>query len=252
MTDNRMSPYAAMRIARRTHPDIPFSVRTLYNYIRQYNFPITCGELPMKGKRKKCGKRTFARLAHNNVRGESIEKRPPEVNERREVGHWEPDSVVGAKGSKKVLLVLTERRTRYEYIILLKDKSQKSVTSAINRLERGYGARAFRETFRSITCDNGSEFLDYEALEQSCINRGKRTKLCYAHPFSSFERGSNGNANRMIRRILPKKSSFDALTQRDISCLETWMNIYPRKLLEGRSARQTAIKEKLQFIRISA
>ena len=241
-----------MRIARRSHSDIPFSVRTLYNYIRQYNFPITCAELPMKGKRKKCGKRTSARLAHNNVRGKSIEKRPPEADARSEVGHWAPDSVVGAKGSKKVLLVLTERRTRCEYIIPLKDKSQKSVTTALNRLERRYGARAFRETFRSITCDNGSEFLDCEALEKSCINRGKRTEIYYAHPFSSFERGSNGNANRMIRRILPKKSSFDALTQKDISCPETWMNIYPRKLLEGRSTRQAAIKENLRFISLCA
>ena len=252
MTVNKMSPYAAIQTARMENLDITFSERSLYNYIHHYNYPIESSQLPMKNKRKKRESGSTNRLAHNNIRGESIEKRPAEVNNRNEAGHWEMDLVIGAKGGKKVLLVLTERKTRYEYIILLKDKSQKSVIQALNKMERKYGARLFRATFKSITCDNGSEFLDFQSLEQSCINKTKRVKLYFAHPFSSFERGSNENANRLIRRILPKKTIFDSLRQKDINRLAEWMNRYPRRIFEGKSALKMARTEKLHYIKLSA
>ncbi len=252
MTVNKMSPYAAIEIARQEKLNINFCARSLYNYIHRYNYPITEEQLPMKNKRKKASKTCSARLARNNVKGESIEKRPIEINKRNEVGHWEMDLVVGAKGGKKVLLVLTERKTRYEYIILLKDKSQKSVIWALNKIERQYGSKLFRETFKSITCDNGSEFLDFQSLEKSLFNKTRRTKLYYAHPFSSFERGSNENANRLIRRLLPKKTTFDTLTQNDINRLAEWMNRYPRRIFEGKSARLMARAEKLHFIKFAA
>lgn len=252
MTINKLSPYAAIEIARQENLNINFSARSLYNYIHQYNYPITEDRLPMKNKRKKGSKSRSARLARNNVKGDSIEKRPAEINERNEVGHWEMDLVVGAKGGKKVLLVLTERKTRYEYIILLKDKSQKSVIWALNKIERQYGSKLFRETFKTITCDNGSEFLDFQSLEKSLFNKTRRTKLYYAHPFSSFERGSNENANRLIRRLLPKKTTFDTLTQNDINRLAEWMNRYPRRIFKGKSARHMVRAEKLHFIKFAA
>lgn len=251
MTTNELSPYAAMQILRENNPNINFSDRSLYNYINKYQYPISCSELPMRGRKRKSKTPCSKRLAHNNVKGESIEKRPVEANERSEVGHWEMDLVVGAKGGSKVLLVLTERKTRYEYVILLKDKTQKSVITALNKLERKYGAVKFRETFKTITCDNGSEFLDFTSLEKSCLNTSTRTKIYYAHPFASFERGSNENANRMIRRILPKSTIFDKLKQRDVSRLATWMNRYPRRIFDGRSAQQMARAEKLHFIKIT-
>lgn len=250
MRINKMSPYAAMETAKREKLDVPISLKSLYNYIHQYNYPIACHQLPMKNKTRKKKAKGASRLAHHNVKGVSIEKRPEEANTRAEAGHWEMDLVVGAKGGKKVLLVLTERKTRYEYIILLKDKSQKSVIQALNRLERKYGARLFRETFKTITCDNGSEFLDYKSLEKSCKNKSNRTVIYFAHPFSSFERGSNENANRLIRRILPKKSVFDDYTQHDMNLLAQWMNHYPRLIFDGRTARQMVRIEKLYCIKL--
>lgn len=252
MTIHHLSPYAAIKIARQEKLNINFSERSLYNYIHQYNYPIAEEQLPMKNKRKKGKKDSSARLAHHNVKGDSIEKRPVEINERNEVGHWEMDLVVGAKGGKKVLLVLTERKTRYEYILLLKDKSQKSVIRALNKIERQYGAKLFRETFKTITCDNGSEFLDFQSLEKSLFNKTRRTKLYYAHPFSSFERGSNENANRLIRRLLPKKTIFDTLSQEDINRLAEWMNRYPRRIFNGKSARHMARIENLHYIKLPA
>lgn len=251
MEVRKLSPYAALKkIQKKQH--VPFCQRSLYNYINLYNMPIDRSSLPMQGRRRRGHLSAANRLARNNVRGTSIERRPSEILSRSEVGHWEMDLVVGRVGSKKTLLVLTERKTRFEYIILLRDKSQKSVVSALNRLERKYGAKRFRETFLTITCDNGSEFLDYQSIEKSALNKGKRVKLYYAHPFSSFERGSNENANRFIRRILPKKTSFETLTQQDVDCIAEWMNRYPRQIFNGRSARQTARAEKLYCITLSA
>lgn len=71
------------------------------------------------------------------------------------------------------MLVLTERKTCYEHIVLIRDKSQKSVIRELNKLERKYGARRFRGTSLSIICDNGSEFLDFQSIEKSCDNKGK-------------------------------------------------------------------------------
>ena len=78
------------------------------------------------------------------------------------------DSVVGARGvSKKALLVLTERKTRKEIIFLLKDHTSAAVVKALDRLERKLGKK-FREIFKSITVDNGSEFADWVCSPLLC------------------------------------------------------------------------------------
>ena len=117
------------------------------------------------------------------------------------------DTVVGPPGSSHVLLVLTERKTRIEHILLMKDKSQKSVCMALNTLERYYGAK-FYDLFKSITCDNGTEFLDAAGIIKSCRRKKlSRTQLFYAHPYCASERGSNENANRLIRRFCLKEQN---------------------------------------------
>lgn len=248
MSLHKLSPYAALQTAIQEGFEVNICLRTLYRYIHHFQYPIFPDKLPMKGKRRRKAQGYSHRLARHNLKGDSIEKRPIEVADRQEAGHHEMDLVVSAKGGKKALLVITERKTRFEHIIIIPDKSQRSVIKGLNKLERAYGAKRFRELFKTITCDNGSEFLDFSALEQSCINKKNRTKLYYAHPFSSFERGSNENANRLIRRFLPKKTIFDKLTQQDVHHLATWMNRCPRKLFNGKSALQMAKLEKMRFL----
>ena len=143
------------------------------------------------------------------------------------------------EGGKKALLVITERVTRYQHIVLIKDKTQRSVIRAINRLERKLGKDTFSTNFKSITCDNGVEFQDFKGIEQSVYSKKKkRTKVYFAHPYSSFERGSNENANRLIRRFLPKGSTFDELSQKVVQRLARWMNKIPRKSFDGKSANE--------------
>lgn len=246
----KLSLYAARQVLISRGVDVRVSLRTLYNYVHRFGFPILPHNL-IHRPRKRSKKPVRKRLAHNNVLAQSIEKRPLHINNRSDLGHHEMDTVVGPPGSSHVLLVLTERQTRIEHILLMKDKSQNSVRLALNKLERHYGTN-FPHLFKSITCDNGSEFLDAAAIRKSCRNKGLRTDLFYAHPYCASERGSNENANRLIRRFLPKGTDFSMLTQRELDHLAMWMNKYPRKLHDGRSAWQLSNVYSYHFSRISA
>jgi IS30 family transposase len=215
--------------------------KTLYNYIDQGVFAnITNRDLPVK-KYKSKGKYKKVRICHNNLRGTSIEERPAEIETREEYGHWEMDCVVGKQGgSGTVLLVLTERSSRQEIIRKMDDKTQQSVIKIMDKLETKY-KKHFGTKFKTITVDNGSEFLDQKGLEKSLLKEKQlRFKLYYAHPYSSWERGSNENNNRLIRRFVPKGTDIGNLSQREIQRIENWMNNYPRKLFGYKTANEMA------------
>jgi IS30 family transposase len=124
---------------------------------------------------------------------------------------------------------------RKELIFKLPSKSQASVVNALNKLERKMGA-GFSRIFKTITCDNGCENLDFEGIEKSVIKEGSRTKVYYAHPYSAWERGTNENINKMIRRFIPKGADISKYTKKEIEHIEHWINNYPRKILNGLSA----------------
>lgn len=209
---------------------------TLYSYIEKGVFlTITNADLPEKSKKKRPYK--HVRKAARPAAGESIENRPEEINRRETVGHWEMDCVEGKKKTKKTLLVLTERKSRKEIIIPMRDQTSKSVVRALDSIERKYGAQ-FYSIFQTITVDNGSEFADCEGIEKSCRRKGNRTKVYYCHPYSSYERGSNENLNKMIRRFFPKGTDFRQVTTKAIKKVEEWINNYPREIHGFKTADQ--------------
>lgn len=202
---------------------------TLYSYIDKGIFlRLTNKDLPVKGHKK----RKYHKVKRQQVRrsaGESIEKRPEDVEDREEFGHWEMDSVIGKRGkSKCTLLTLTERKTRNEIIFKLPDHTAGSVVDALDRLECKWGEQ-FKEVFKSITVDNGTEFALCEELQRS-VYGGERTKVYYCHAYCSWERGTNEVGNRMVRRKVPKGTDFDDMTDEEIQQIEDWMNQYPRKI----------------------
>ena len=180
-------------------------------------------------------------------RGTSIEKRPEEIAERVSFGHWEMDCVEGKKKTKKTLLVLTERLTRREIIRLMPDKTAESVVKALDSLEREIGIKKFRKMFLSITVDNGGEFSDCEGIERSYRGKSKRTTVYYCHPYSSYERGSNENQNKMVRRHYPKGTSFESVTVAEIARLEKWINNYPRQIF-GFYSSEDLFKEQIKSL----
>jgi IS30 family transposase len=208
-------------------------VTTLYSYIDKEIFSrITNRDLPLRGKRK----RIYRKIQPARPpKGDSIEKRPPEVGDRSTFGNWEIDTMHSGKGANQSLLVLTERMTRKEIIRYMPDRTTGSVLKAINTIERKYGS-LFPKVFQTITCDNGSEFADNKGIELGRNSKTKRTSLYYCHPYSAFERGSNENQNKLIRRHYPKGTDFSKLSGDDIIKVETWMNNYPRRIFGYRSA----------------
>ena len=108
------------------------------------------------------------------------------------------------------------------------------------------GGAWFRDKlFKSITVDNGCEFQDFEGIEAAHRRKGKRTIVFFCHPYSAFERGSNENMNRLLRRFFPKGTSFDTVKPEEVRAAERWVNIYPRKLLGWKSAAILFEKELL-------
>ena len=98
----------------------------------------------------------------------------------------------------------------------------------------------FRKRFRSITTDNGSEFMEYEKLKRSCRCKGSRFDIYYCHSYSAWEKGTVENHNRMIRRFFPKGTNFDGVTPAEVRRVQDWMNHYPRRVLDWKSPIEAA------------
>jgi IS30 family transposase len=208
--------------------------KTIYTYIDMGLIPgVTNESLWEKRKRKRRARRQVRASKKIEQRRVSIRERPDAIDGREELGHWEIDLVVGPKnGSKTVLLTLVERKSRQQITRRLKERSQRSVLRAINGIERLYGAEMFRRTFKSITADNGSEFLAVRAMEKSVCSEKKRTQMYYADPYCSWQRGTNENTNRFIRRFISKGMDIAKITKKRLEEITQWINNYPRRILE--------------------
>ena len=223
--------------------------KTLYSYIAEGLIEGVSNEsLWEKRKRRNRNKRVLRRPRKTPGRRESIENRPKEIEERKEFGHWEIDLVVGPVGSKAALLTLVERKTRKVIARKLPNQTKKSVLRALNGIERDGGASEFRRQFKSITADNGREFLDVDRLQCSCLSEHRRTSFFYAHAYASWERGSNENTNRIIRRFIKKGRKIENFTRSTIKTIEDWINNYPRKILNFQSAQQSFESELQEIV----
>ena len=211
-------------------------VSTIYNYIDKGIFMnISTKDLTRQGKMK--GKPRQERTAKRAPAGQSIEKRAQHINDRSEFGHWEMDTVIGKQTKGQILLVLTERKTRYQLIYKMKDKTARSTVQAINSLERKYKSK-FSKIFKTITVDNGTEFSACFDLEHSCMRaHQQRTTMFYCHPYSSWERGSNENQNAFIRRFIPKGTIMEKYSKAEIEQIAQFINDYPRRMFGYSSSR---------------
>lgn len=206
--------------------------KTLYNYQERGIIGINSIDLPQKLRRKP-RKGTSKPRPNKKHLGRSIEERPDCVASRERFGDWELDLVIGANtGHDQVLMTLLERKTRYFRIIRLPDKTSGSVMKAFANLQKEY-KDSFSKVFKTITTDNGSEFSSLSELEKAA-----ETLVYFAHPYSSYEKGSNERHNGLIRRFFPKGKRVDSLSDDDISMIETWCNTLPRKILQYATPRK--------------
>ena len=195
----------------KTKLDEKISTSTIYYWINKGFFGLKRSVLNYARKRKKKEKEEVKRV---RILGKTIEERLKEINNREEVGHYEIDTVILRKEKGQCLLTLTDRKSRYEIIRLIEDKTVKSVNKALKKVLKEY-------EIKSITENNGLEFARlYEVFDYE--------NIYYAHPYSSYERGSNENHNRLIRRFLSKGTKNT--TQKRVASIEGWINNYPKKL----------------------
>ncbi len=202
--EEQCSPAVALELARREGYKTTLCVQTVYNYIDSGVFvKLTSADLLEKPKRKpKAGGKS--RIVHPDL--PSIVDRPAKIEERLEYGHWEMDLVVGPQeGSGAALLTLTERKTRQELIFKLPDRRAASVRAVFDRLERK--TPDFYQQFKTITTDNGPEFLEHDRLIKSVLG-GRRFIVYYCHSYAAWEKETNEVHNRMIRRWFPKGTDF--------------------------------------------
>src|SRR5260370_30153572 len=134
-----------------------------------------------------------------------ITERPPSVETRQELGHWEADTMLGASQAGPCVLSLVERKTGY----LLLGPLRRRISAALNQRARQL-IHARSHSVRTITVDNGTEFHEYAKLE-----RTTGTRFYFATPHHAWERGTNENTNALVRQYLPKRTRQGPLTHHD-------------------------------------
>ncbi|TNC94681.1 MAG: transposase [Rhodocyclaceae bacterium] len=157
-----------------------------------------------------------------------IDTRPAEVETRKTVGHWEGDLINGANGTGN-LATLVERSSRFTLVGRTGSKEAEEVTLKICALFKTLPPRARR----SVTLDNGKEFARHEEIAEDTD-----MDVFFAHPYHSWERGTNENTNGLIRRIFPKKSSFAEIGRSEIRRIDAFVNDRPRKCLGWSTPRE--------------
>ena len=144
----------------------------------------------------------------------------------------EMDSVEGKKGGK-VLLTIHFVNCSFMLAFIRKHNDAQSVIDIFNHLQDILGINKFKELFVVILTDNGSEFSNPKEIEFDIKTGELRTQIFYCHPSSPFEKGACEVNHELLRRILPKGTSFDDLTQNDINLIMSHINSYKRKKLNN-------------------
>ncbi|MDN6185012.1 MAG: IS30 family transposase, partial [Lactococcus lactis] len=204
--------------------------KTIYNYIHRGNFFIRPIDLPvmvtLKSRRNKHSK---PKGTNTRILGRSISTRPTSVNERESFGHWEADLMEGKIGKNEpVVLTLLERFTRFGISRKLPNGKSDTIQQALLEI-----TTENTEAFSSITFDNGSEFSQAAALEDSSE---LDIKVYYCHAYASWERGSNELFNRQLREFIPKGISIHKFTAEEVSESAQWVNQRIRETIDYQSS----------------
>jgi IS30 family transposase len=149
-----------------------------------------------------------------------ISERPAHIDKRRQVGHWEGDTVIGA-GHQQAIVTLVERRSGYAKLCKVAHKSAELVSGAIEDRLKPISARV-----KTLTVDNGKEFAYHQRVDKAL---GIQTY--FADPYSSWQRGSNENFNGLLRQYIPKKRRLETVTEEELTMIENRLNHRPRKRL---------------------
>lgn len=162
----------------------------------------------------------------------SIEQRPKHIEKRSEIGHWEGDLIIG-KGQKSAIGTLVERKSRYTIIVKIENRKSKTLVREFSKEFKALD----QHLTKSLTYDNGSEMAMHKTLtEQTGIN------VFFAHPYSSWERGTNENTNGLIRRYFPKGTDFNKVSLKQLKQVQNKLNNRPRKVINYCTPKEVIFK----------
>lgn len=200
---------------------LPISHETLYQHV--YAEKKLGGGLWKNLRCQKLKKKRYA--SGRDRRGQipsrrPLSERPAYIDSRKQIGHWECDTVIGAK-HKGAIVTVVERKSGYAVIAKVSNKTADLVGSAIISMLKPFEARV-----KTLTYDNGKEFCAHARIDEALGSIGY-----FARPFASWERGSNENFNGLLRQYVPKNRSMDEITDEEIKMIENRLNNRPRKRL---------------------
>jgi len=178
----------------------------LYRHLRRH-----------KTRRKRTGSYELRGRLKNRI---SIEQRPVEVEKRERIGDWEVDTIIGRK-QQQAIVTMVERRTRFTILAKVVRRTSEAVSAAMLEKLAPYQNRVL-----TITSDNGHEFAGHELIAKA-LEAG----YYFAHPYSSWERGTNENTNGLVRQYIPKATDFDTVPDFALEWIMDRLNHRPRKCL---------------------
>lgn len=219
-----------------THRDeIGVSERTLYNYIDSRAFAVRNADLPKKVVyRNRRKKKVYTRMEYRYRQGRSYADFNAFMEMYPDTPVVEMDTVKSARGCTKALLTLIFPESNFMLVFLMARATEKCVLSIFDYLTRLLGVDTFHKLFPVILTDNGVEFKDPDALEFS-ENGCRRTNIFYCDPMASWQKPHVEKNHVLIRRFLPKGTSFASFKQDDIHLMVCHLNSYSRELLNNKT-----------------
>ena len=229
LIDQGQSPYQIVA----NHPELNLSVRSVYNYLDMGL--LTARNVDLKRKVKfKPRKVHKSQISDRRVfNGRTY----ADFQQLHLESFVEMDTVHSAVGSSKTLLTFFFTREKLFLAFLMNRNTEGSVRLVLDRLEKRFGTFDFLTLFD----DRGAEFGDPDSLETG-VTGIQRTNIYYCDPMRSGQKGGIEQAHTMLRMILPKRTTFEFLTQWDVNLITSHINSTPRESLNGRTPYDVALE----------
>ena len=212
------------------------SEKTLYNYIDACLFDVRNIDLPRKVKYRPRYKKPEFKVDKGCRIGRNYKDFQAFMEKNPELSIVQMDSVIGSKGGK-VLLTIHFVDTSLMLAFLRDSNTSQSVIDVFEHIYQAIGKTDFKNLFPVILTDNGSEFSNPKAIEFGPDGL-RRTHVFYCDPSSPYQKGSIEVNHELVRRILPKGTPLEPLTQKNICLMMNHVNSYKRKKLNNRSPYQ--------------
>jgi IS30 family transposase len=216
---------------KRTHPELNISHEAIYQFVYDKETMKTMNLKRCLPRANRIRRPRGHSRKHKDLhipRRVSIDKRPKHIDKRKQIGHWESDTMI-SMASRASVVILLERVSRYTKLAKIRAKQARDVSSAINRRL----GRLPDSARRTITYDNGSENIEHERT-----NKILGTVSYFCNPYHSWEKGSVENMVGLVRRFLPKKTDIAKITKEQIKLIENRLNHRPRKCLNFKTPHE--------------